>query len=75
MTLSSIDALGATFVAPDVKTATEVNLELNVNDGPAAAPSSLVTIVVTPKKGCGCSSFEGSLALGALAFLLRRRAR
>lgn len=75
VTLSSIDALGATFVAPDVNTATEVNLELNVNDGPAAAPSSLVTIVVTPKKGCGCSSFEGSLALGALAFLLRRRAR
>ena len=73
ITFSSLDALDATFVAPDVKTPSEVNLELNVSDGPAAAPAARVTIVVTPKQGCGCSSFEGSLALGALAFFLRRR--
>ena len=75
ITFSSIDALDATFVAPEVKTPSEVNLELNVNDGPAAAPASRVTIVVTPKKGCGCSSLEGSLVLGALVLLMRRRAR
>lgn len=73
VTLSSIDDLAATFVAPTVSTPSEVNLELNVNDGPASAPPQRVTIVVNPKKGCGCSSFEGSVALLALLAFARRR--
>jgi large repetitive protein len=71
--LSSIDALDATFVAPTVTTPSEVNLELNVNDGPAAAPPQRVTILVNPRKGCGCSSLEGASGLLALIFVARRR--
>lgn len=73
VTLSSIDSLSATFVAPTVTTPSEVNLELNVSDGPAAAPPQQVTILVNPKKGCGCSSFEGSAAVLALLLFARRR--
>jgi hypothetical protein len=75
VTLSALDALDATFVAPDVKTTTEVNLELNVSDGVVAAAPSLVTIEVKPKSACGCSAGEGGLALAALLLLGRWSAR
>jgi hypothetical protein len=74
VTLSDVAALDATFVAPDVQTPSEVNLELNVSDGPAAATPARVTITVTPK-GCGCSSLEGGLGLGVVALMALRRRR
>jgi hypothetical protein len=77
VTLSSLSALDGTFVAPEVTRTSEVTLELNVRDsGGAAAPPSLLTVVVTPR-GCGCSSFEGlgGLGLVGLGALLRRRQR
>lgn len=73
VTFSSVDALDATFVAPVVGTLSEVNLELNVSDGPATAPPARVTILVAPR-GCGCSGAEG-LGLLSLGLLLLRRRR
>jgi large repetitive protein len=72
VTLSSLSALDATFVAPDVSRPTEVTLELNVRDAREPAPSSQLTVLVTPR-GCGCSAFEGLGGLTALAALLLRR--
>lgn len=74
---SALDDVKATFVAPDVTTASEVNLELNVSDGSAAAAPARVTIVVQPR-GCGCTSSSAPLSLvllGALLVMRRRRAR
>lgn len=73
--LSALDDLAATFVAPTVATPTEVNLELNVSDGQTPAAPARVTIVVAPRKGCGCSSVEGAVGLLGLALLTRRRRR
>jgi len=72
VTLKNETELAATFVAPEVTTPSEVNVELTVTDHSLSAPSSVVTIVVTPK-GCGCQSFDGLAALGALVLLTRVR--
>jgi MYXO-CTERM domain-containing protein len=75
VTFADPTALTLQFDAPKVDADTTITVQLVASDPGLSSDPAVVTVKVG--RGCGCSSFEGSLIglVGLLTVLRRRRSR